>query len=203
MLFIVSGASGVGKTTLCDRLRAEFPEICLSVSYTTRAARGAEVDGEHYHFVSPERFAAMVAAGQFAEHALVHGNHYGTAKATIDAALDDGNVVLFDVDYQGTESLLRHYANAVATMILPPSLPALEQRLRGRGTDSEEVIQRRLAAAVREIRHFSSFHYVLVNEQLERAYDELRAIYVAERARTIRRAALVQGRFLAETDREN
>lgn len=195
MLFIVSGASGVGKTTLCQRLLSEFREMTVSVSYTTRAPRGAEADGVDYHFVAEQVFDQMVEAGAFAEWATVHGNRYGTARRTIDDAFDRGRAVLFDIDYQGTESLLRHYADAVATMLLPPDMATLERRLRSRATDSEAVILRRLEAARREIRHHASFHYLVINDDLDRAYDELRSVYVAERARASRRAAVVEQRF--------
>ena len=195
MLLILSGPSGAGKSTLCDRLLAAFPALKLSVSVTTRAPRGAEQDGVHYHFVTPERFAEMVAADAFDEHALVHGNRYGTSKAVVEEELRGGKSLLFDIDFQGAESLLAYRSDALAVMIFPPSMEVLEQRLRGRGTDSDEVVARRLHAARAEMAHFSSFHHLIINDDLEVAFEELRAIFVAGRTRTQHRADEVRRRF--------
>lgn len=188
MLLIVSGASGAGKSTLCHRLLSEFEDVAMSVSYTTRPLRGKEEDGSDYHFVDEATFRSMIAAGAFAEHAEVHGHLYGTAQATIDSLLSRGLTVLFDIDYQGAQSLLRLYPDALSVMVLPPSMEVLEQRLRGRGTDAEEVVQRRLAKARAEIAQYALFEYLLVNEDIHRAYDRLRAILVGARQRTSRMA---------------
>ena len=195
MLLILSGPSGAGKSTLCDRLLQAFPTLKLSVSMTTRAPRGAEQDGVHYHFVSPERFAELVAQDAFAEHATVHGNRYGTSKAVVEEELRAGNSLLFDIDFQGAESLLAYRSDAVAVMVFPPSMEVLEKRLRGRGTDSDEVVARRLHAARAEMAHFPSFQHLIINDDLEVAFEELRAIFVAGRTRTVHRAEEVRRRF--------
>lgn len=195
MLLILSGPSGAGKSTLCDRLLAAFPTLKLSVSMTTRAPRGAEQDGVHYHFVSQERFAELVAAEAFAEHATVHGNRYGTSKAVVEEELRLGNSLLFDIDFQGAESLLAYRSDAVAVMVFPPSMEVLEKRLRGRGTDSDEVIARRLQAARAEMAHFPSFHHLVINDDLDAAFEELQAIFIASRTRTVHRADEVRRRF--------
>ena len=184
MLLIVSGASGVGKSTLCKQLLAEHDELTLSVSTTTRAPRGREKNGVHYHFVDVGTFERMRDERAFAEWAEVHGNYYGTSKLVIDEAIADGGSVLFDIDYQGAEQLLRVYPDAVAVMVLPPDMEILERRLRGRGTDAEEVIQRRMAKAREEMRHAPSFQHLVVNDDLDQAMATLRGIYLAGRSRT-------------------
>ena len=187
MLFIISGASGVGKSTLCGQLLDEFESLTLSVSYTTRAPRGDEQHGIHYHFVDMPTFEAMIGRSEFAEHALVHGNRYGTSRATIDEALAVGKSVLFDVDYQGAELLRQSYPDeAVSVMVFPPSMQILEERLRGRGTDSDEVVAKRMAKAHAEMSHFRRFGYAIVNDELGPAYDRIRGIFLAERCRTRR-----------------
>lgn len=194
MLLILSGPSGVGKTTLCDGLLRRHPRLGLSVSYTTRSPRGAEVDGVAYHFVTHERFAQMTEQGAFAEHAEVHGNRYGTARATIDAALGCGRGVLFDIDFQGAFQLRAAYPDAVLVMILPPDMPGLEARLRGRGTDSEAVIARRVEAARHEMKQAGGYDYVVTNGELAHTEATLDAIVRAEevRASRVAHAALVR-----------
>ncbi len=179
ILFIVSGASGAGKSTLCSRLIEEFPEFGMSVSTTTRSPRGTEEDGVAYHFVDHDRFAAMIERGEFAEWAEVHGNRYGTSKSAIELATESGRPLLFDIDYQGAESLMKAYPSAVSTMVLPPNMAVLGTRLRGRGTDSEEVVTRRMSKAREEIAHAGSFQHLVINDDLECAYDALRAVYLA------------------------
>ena len=192
VLFVVAGPSGVGKSTLCVRLREEFPDLRLSVSTTTRAPRAGEVDGVHYHFVDRATFDAQVAAGRFVEWAEVHGNLYGTSRETVDAELAVGRSVLFDIDVQGAASLRDAYpANVVTTMVLPPDGPTLERRLRGRNADSDAVIATRLRNAVGEIARSGEFQHAVFNDDFETAYDELRAIFVAARTRvSVRGAAL-------------
>jgi guanylate kinase len=185
LLLVLSAPSGAGKTTLAHRFRASHPDAVFSVSATTRAPRGAEQDGVDYHFVSPERFAALVAAGAFAEWAEVHGHRYGTLKATVDAALAAGRIALFDIDVQGGAQVQAHWPEAAATVfVLPPSPEELERRLRARCTDSEATIVRRLAAARAEVeRGLASYTYVVVNDVLEEAERRLSAIAAHERAR--------------------
>lgn len=191
MLFVVSGPSGAGKSTLCARMLALRPSLRMSVSYTTRASRGAERHGEDYFFISMAEFEAMVARGAFAEHAVVHGNLYGTAKETIAEFARNGFDVLFDIDHQGAEQLRSAFSDAVTTMILPPSLALLEQRLRARATDSEEVVRRRMQKALHEMEHALRFDYVVVNETIDGSMARLQAIYDAENVRASRIGAEV------------
>ena len=192
IVFVLSAPSGAGKSTLVARLRQEFQDIAYSVSYTTRAPRGQERDGTDYHFVDRERFLAMREAGEFAEWAEVHGNFYGTAKAPVLAMLAQGRDVLFDIDVQGAAQLRKAFPEAVLVFILPPSLAELERRLRGRGTDAAEVIAKRLANARGEVAAAKDFDYLVVNGDLERACDELRAVYLAGRLRPAQRPGLLE-----------
>jgi guanylate kinase len=184
-LLVLSAPSGAGKTTLARRFLAAHADAVFSVSATTRAPRGAERDGVDYHFVSPERFAALVAAGALAEWAEVHGRRYGTLRATVEASLAAGQVALFDIDVQGGGQLKAAFPRQATTIfILPPDAAELERRLRGRSTDGEEVIRRRLAAAHQEVaRGLASYDYVVVNDELEAALARIEAIAAHERAR--------------------
>jgi guanylate kinase len=183
VLVIVSSPSGAGKTTLTRRLLGEFgPQLEFSVSYTTRPIRPGEVDGRDYHFVSPEIFERMVLAHEFAEHAFVHGNRYGTAQGPIEAALAAGRDVIFDVDWQGGAALSARWPlDSLKIFILPPNLAILESRLRARATDAPEVIERRLLKAIEELGHYDEYKFLIVNDDLERAYRVLRAIYLTRR----------------------
>jgi guanylate kinase len=193
LLLVVSSPSGAGKTTLCRRLIDEFPDIVFSVSYTTRPLRRGEEDGVDYHFVGPEAFARMVEAGEFAEWAEVHGHRYGTTVEAVRQALEGGRHVLFDIDYQGGRQLKAKFEKeAVMVFVLPPSLAELESRLRKRATDLPEVIEQRLAKARDELNHYSLYQYLIVNDELPRAYDRLRAIYLASQCRLDRMAAAAE-----------
>lgn len=178
VLLVLSAPSGAGKTTLAHRYRDRHPDAVFSISATTRSPRGAECDGVDYHFVSSERFQSLVAAGAFAEWAEVHGSHYGTLRPTVDEALRLGRVAIFDIDVQGGEQIKAVWPREACTVfVLPPDAAELERRLRGRHTDSEAVIQRRLAAARAEIaRGLASYEYVVVNDVLEEACDRVSAI---------------------------
>lgn len=178
VLLVLSAPSGAGKTTLAHRYRERHPDAVFSISATTRAPRGEERDGVDYHFVSPDRFQSLVAAGAFAEWAEVHGSHYGTLRPTVDEALRQGRIAIFDIDVQGGEQIKAAYPREACTIfVLPPDPAELEHRLRGRHTDSEEVIQRRLAAARSEIaRGLASYEYVVVNDVLEEACERVAAI---------------------------
>jgi guanylate kinase len=183
ILVIVSSPSGAGKTTLTRRLLAEFgPQLEFSVSYTTRPIRTGEVDGRDYHFVTPARFEQMVEAAEFAEYAFVHGNRYGTAEAPIESALGRGSDVIFDVDWQGGAALSARWpADSLKVFILPPDLKILEARLRTRATDAPDIVQRRLGKAKEELEHFGEYQFLIVNDDLDRAYAVLRAIYLTRR----------------------
>lgn len=192
LLLILSSPSGAGKTTLKNRLLAEFKDLRFSVSHTTRKARVSEANGREYHFVDRGQFEAMIENGAFAEHAEVHGNLYGTSFAEIELARSSHNGVVFDIDYQGARQILARLPEAVTVFLLPPSLPELERRLRGRADEPEDSIRRRLSNAQREIEHYGFFDYVIVNDDLERAMDKLRAVVLAERCRRLRLAPLAE-----------
>jgi guanylate kinase len=182
VLLVLSAPSGAGKTTLAHRLlAAEGGEF--SVSVTTRAPRGAEVDGRDYHFVSRERFDIMVSNGELAEWAEVHGNRYGTPRPPVEAALREGRLLVFDIDVQGGEQIKARYPDAVTVLVLPPSMAELERRLRDRKTDSEAVIAGRLDAARHEVRRGSNYDFWVVNDGLETALRDLVAIVRAARLR--------------------
>jgi guanylate kinase len=183
ILVIVSSPSGAGKTTLTRRLLEEFAgNLEFSVSYTTRPRRAGEVDGRDYHFVSPEVFDQMIREHAFAEHAFVHGNRYGTALAPIEAALSAGRDIIFDVDWQGGAALSAHWPDdSLKIFILPPDLEVLAFRLRKRATDAPGVIDRRLEKALEELQHYTEYQHLIVNDDLERAYQELRAMYLTRR----------------------
>lgn len=176
LLFIVSGPSGAGKTMLSGAALRAFPGLVMSVSCTTRAPRPGEADGREYHFVDGKVFERMIAGGELAEWAEVHGNRYGTPKAPIDAALASGHDVLLDIDVQGAAQLRRSYPGAVAVFVLPPDRATMEARLRGRGTDAEAVVRRRLENAVREIARAVEYDHVIVNRGREEAVAEFEAL---------------------------
>lgn len=200
LLIILAGPSGSGKSTLARRLLAEFGDLALSVSFTTRPPRPGEVDGRDYHFIDRARFLDMVQRGEFLEWAEVHGNLYGTGATPVETARATHRGMVFDIDYQGARQIRARVGDdVVAVFILPPSMAELERRLRQRGTDSDEVIQRRLHKATIEIEHYGMFDYLVVNESLDRAYDELRSILVAERARRFRRAPIAEALLASGT----
>jgi guanylate kinase len=196
LMLIVSSPSGAGKTTLGNHLRAEFPDLRFSVSHTTRKPRPSEVDGREYHFVDAATFEQMARAGAFAEWARVHDHLYGTSLREIEIARASSRGVLFDIDYQGARQIKAALPGAVGVFILPPSLTELERRLRGRGTEDEATARSRLANAKLEIEHYAIFDYVLVNDQIERAYEQLRGIVLAERCRRERHARLCERMLL-------
>ncbi|MBW7656148.1 guanylate kinase [Hydrogenophilus thermoluteolus] len=188
-LFVVSAPSGAGKTTLVHRLVESDPLLRLSVSYTTRAPRPGEQNGVHYHFVSPAQFRTMVENGAFLEWAEVHGNCYGTARAWVEAELAAGRDVLLEIDWQGARQIKARFPACVTIFILPPSFAELEARLRKRASDSDTVIAKRLANAHEELRHVHEFEYVIINDRLDVATQELIAVVTAERCRTAKQAA--------------
>ncbi|MBK9217432.1 MAG: guanylate kinase [Uliginosibacterium sp.] len=183
-LFIVSAPSGAGKTTLVRGLLARDPRVRLSVSYTTRAPREGETDGVAYHFTTVSDFMARRDENEFLEWAEVHGNYYASSRLWLEMQLAAGQDVLLEIDWQGAEQVRRFFPDAVSIFILPPSFATLEQRLRGRGTDSEAIIQKRVAAAHHEMRQVDQFAYVIINNDLQVALEELCAIVCAARLRT-------------------
>lgn len=182
-LYIVTAPSGAGKTTLVHAVLEREPGLALSVSYTTRPPRPGEIDGRDYRFVSKEAFLRLRDGGELLEWAEVHGNYYGTSRTWIEAQLQQDRDVLLEIDWQGARQVRQLFGQAVGVFILPPSLEALEERLRRRGTDSEATIARRLAAAREEMRHVEEFDYAIINDRLERAIDELTAVVRAARLR--------------------
>jgi guanylate kinase len=194
LLLILSSPSGAGKTTLTRMLLERCPELRFSVSHTTRAPRANEVHGRDYHFVDRDRFLALVKEGAFLEWAEVHGNLYGTSIAEIDAsrATPGCTGMIFDIDYQGARQIRSKIEDVTAVFILPPSMQELDRRLRGRASESEEAMQSRFKVAEREIEHYALFDYLVVNEDVQQAFDELRSIAIGERARRRRRAPLAE-----------
>lgn len=178
-LFIVSAPSGAGKTSLVKALLAINKGIDLSVSYTTRPPRPGEIDGKDYHFVSREIFLSMAQHGDFVESAEVYGNLYGTSQSWISKEIQSGRDILLEIDWQGAAQVRNKFPICVPIFILPPSLQALEQRLKGRGQDSPEVIARRLHAAQEDIGHVAEFDYVIINDKLDEALQQLNAVVVA------------------------
>ena len=185
-VFIISAPSGSGKSTLVSHLLANVPGLIFSVSYTTRAPRGLEEDGKDYHFVSREAFEEMLGRDEFLEWAQVFGNYYGTHRGILECACAEGQDLVLDIDVQGARQLKVRFPYAVSIFILPPSRQVLEQRLRARGEDREEVIKRRLREAAEEIRNYKRYDYVLINQDLIEAQATLDAIILGERVRRTR-----------------
>ena len=180
-VFVISAASSTGKTTLVSRLVQQHPNVRVSVSHTTRPPRAGEVNGQHYHFVSEEEFVRLAGEGAFLEHAQVFGNYYGTSYESVQSMCEQGYDVILEIDVQGAQQVRKALPEALSIFILPPSLAVLEQRLRQRQTDSEEVIARRLSEAVDEIQQALTFDYVVSNRSLQQAEEELWCIFQAAR----------------------
>ncbi len=205
-IYIISAPSGSGKSTLVTELRRSVPRLEFSVSYTTRRPRGSEQDGREYYFISREEFERMIAAGEFLEHAEVFGHYYGTARRFLREAEQKGNDLLLDIDVQGARQMKEKYPQAVSIFILPPSRTELEQRLRRRSEAekmrSQDVIEKRLAAAGREIENYPSYDYILINDRLEQSIDTLKAIVLSERVRRSGKTATARERkMMADAER--
>ncbi len=196
-LFIITAASGAGKTSLVRAMLEADQQIKLSISYTTRPPRPGEVDGVHYHFVDDATFLKMLDEGDFLESAHVHEARYGTSKTCVDEVLARDKDLILEIDWQGAAQVRELYPEAVSIFILPPSIPELESRLRGRGQDSEQVIAKRLAAARSEMSHVGEFDYVTINDEFEQALHDLMAIVRTQRLKCdkqlVRHAELVKG----------
>jgi guanylate kinase len=192
LMLVLSSPSGAGKTTMSKRLLANDPQIGLSVSATTRKPRPGEIDGQDYHFVSNDQFDGLVATGQLLEWAHVFGNRYGTPRAPVESALTEGRDILFDIDWQGTQQLRQSQAGGdlVSIFLLPPSLEALEERLKTRAADSEDVITQRMSRAANEISHWAEYDYILVNDDPGQCLHEIRSILTTERLRRERQRGL-------------
>ena len=191
VLFVLSSPSGAGKTTISRMMLDADSDIALSISATTRPPRPGEIDGVHYHFVDTDTFKKMAADGEFLEWAHVFGHRYGTPRAPVEEMLAAGKDVLFDIDWQGAQQLYQEAGpDVVRVFVLPPTMEELERRLRSRGTDSDDVIQGRMARAAAEISHWAEYDYVIVNDDIERSTDALITILTAERLRRERQAGL-------------
>ena len=182
-LYIVAAPSGAGKSSIVNACLARDENICLSISFTSRAPRPGERHAEHYHFIGEKEFQGMIDAGEFFEYARVHGDWKGTARQSVEPQLAQGRDVLLEIDWQGARQVRAKVPDAVSIFILPPSRDALEQRMRSRGQDSEATIAQRLAAAREEMSHYSEFDYVIVNDDFDTAVEEMRSIFIASRLR--------------------
>ena len=192
ILFVVSSPSGGGKGTLIQRVLKQVPNLSYSVSYTTRAPRNGEIDGREYFFVTTEQFEKMVAGNEFLEWAVVHSKLYGTARQQVVREISEGHDIILEVDVQGAASVRALLADAVSIFILPPSFEVLKQRLQARGTDSPEELDLRLRNAPMELKDYSAFQYVILNDDLDRAANQMTAIVHAERARLSRQESKVR-----------
>jgi guanylate kinase len=196
-LFVIAAPSGAGKTSLVRALMERQPELRFSISYTTRPRRAGEQDGQHYHFVDPQTFVGMLEEGAFLEHAQVFDNFYGTARSQVEALLAAGHGVVLEIDWQGARQVRAQMPESAGIFILPPSRAELERRLRGRGTDTEAVIRRRLADAAADMSHWDEFDYVVVNDDFGTALDALADIVQgrgeASRARRPELAPVIAG----------
>jgi len=192
VLFVLSSPSGAGKTTISKKMLQQDPDIALSISATTRPPRPGEKDGVDYHFVDVDTFKQMAADGEFLEWAHVFGHRYGTPRARVEELLDAGKDVLFDIDWQGAQQLYQEAGpDVVRVFVLPPTMDELERRLRARNTDSDEVIASRMARAANEISHWDGYDYVLINDNVDDCYGEVKAILRAERLKRRRQIGLI------------
>lgn len=191
VMLVLSSPSGAGKSTIARNLLEEFSDLEISVSVTTRAKRGSEIDGKHYHFISEKEFARMQDGDALLESAQVHSNYYATPRDPAENAMREGRDMLFDIDWQGAKQLMEKApADVVSIFILPPSMTELKSRLIRRAEDSEDVIEKRLKNAEDEITHWADYDYVVINENLEEAFHQVKSILIAERLRRDRRHGL-------------
>ena len=202
LVFIISAPSGSGKSTLVTELLTLVPDLDFSISYTTRPPRGSEQNGKQYFFISRSEFERMIERGEFLEYADVFGNYYGTARRFLQEAAEKGHDLLLDIDVQGAKQIKGKLPEAISIFVLPPDRKTLEWRLRKRSEDSEEVIQRRLVTASREIENYDKYNYILVNDRLEESIESFKAIVRAERLRRLGRPLTEeQSKIVALADR--
>jgi len=194
-IFVVSGPSGSGKSTLIREVRQKVPDLGYSISHTSRPPRGQEKNGVEYHFVSKENFRKMIDNGEFVEWAEVYQDLYGTSVSSLRSQITMGLDVIMDIDVQGAKNIKDHFKDAIRIYVLPPSLEILEKRLRDRGTDDEKAIRTRLKKAGKEIKNCVSYDYLVFNDQLDQAVEELKSILIAERCRKSVRLAKAQTLF--------
>ncbi len=193
LMLVLSSPSGAGKSTIAKAILEDDEKLTMSVSATTREPRRGEVEGEHYFFLSTEKFEEMVDADEFLEHATVFGNSYGTPKAPVEAALEEGRDVLFDVDWQGAQEIQQYaHDDLVSIFILPPSVEELERRLFSRAQDSEEIVRGRMAKATAEMSHWDAYEYVIVNQDIEESVSNVKAILKAERLKRRRQKGMLE-----------
>ena len=193
LLLVLSSPSGAGKSTIAKAILESDDDLTMSVSATTREPRPGEVDGEHYVFLTPERFQEMVSGSEFLEHATVFGNAYGTPTAPVEAALEGGRDVLFDVDWQGAQEIQQYaHDDLVSIFVLPPSVEELERRLLGRGQDPEDVVRGRMAKATAEMSHWDAYQYVFINHDIEDSVANVKALLKAERLQRRRQKGMLE-----------
>ena len=185
-IFVITGPSGVGKSTIIKEVRVRVPMLGYSVSHTSRKPRGSEVDGVDYHFVDRDTFAGMIARGEFVEWAEVYSDYYGTSVSGIEGPTSQGLDIIMDVDAQGARNIKSHFEKSVLLYILPPSMEELEKRLKARRTEDEEAVQRRLGKAFKEMKNCLWYDYLIFNDELIRAVEEVRSVILAERCRRFR-----------------
>ncbi|AFM01633.1 MULTISPECIES: guanylate kinase [Desulfitobacterium] len=193
LLIVLSGPSGAGKGTLCQELLRQIPQVKYSVSATTRQPRPGEVDGLHYYFRSREEFQTMIEQDQLLEWAEFCGNYYGTPQFAVEQAIQAGNDVILEIEIQGALQVKKRFPQGVFIFVVPPSMDELSQRIHKRGTESEEVIQKRLQTAARELEYVSEYDYVVVNDEIPLAVDKLKSILLAEKCRVKRKPYVFQG----------
>ena len=191
VLFVITGSSGTGKTTLLKEAFQVLPGVEFSVAATTRKRRDGEIDGQDYHFLNTDQFLELREKGDLLEWAEVYGNHYGTPRKPVESALNDGRSILLEIDVQGARQIREKLPQAVLVFVLPPSLEAIEERLRARSTDSEEIIARRVKEAMVQISACGEFDYLVVNDNLEEAHKVFQSVLISEMCRTDRRQTLV------------
>lgn len=194
-LYVFSAPSGAGKTTIIDSLKNRMGSMKYSVSHTSRKPRDGEKDGVHYHFVNKDVFRGMIEDGMFVEWAEVYGNLYGTSFSSLDEKTSQGLDVLLDLDHQGAKNIIKHYENTVLIYVLPPSLEILENRLRTRGAEDENILKTRLNEALNDIKNCVWYDYIIINDDLEKAKQEARSIIISQRCRASYQAPQITGMF--------